>query len=338
MKLHRLYYIIFVSLFGIIYFTGCSGKKVNLQPPANESPSAQADGDSISFASVKPIFNQYCVSCHKSSGMPDFSVYEKAEASASKIKSFVSSEFMPQQGSEEAKAITDAERNMLINWVNAGAPLEAVQQAPQQAVAATEPPKLPAALDTINQCMNCHGENGISTSANNPNLAGQDEDYLKNQLLDFKSGKRMNQTMNGIAKNLTLAEIEMLSTFFASLYPSDNQADAKTIAIESLYGDTKKPAGVVSCAGCHASYTFQANPLPKEYMASPVPSLNGQKADYIVSQFKNYHSGERQNSIMNQVANQQMLVDENGDLNLQMVQDIADYFSQLPPQNINEYR
>lgn len=330
--------IIFLSLFGIIYFTACSGKKVNLQPPTNESPSAQATGSEISFASVKPLFNQYCVQCHLSGGNPDLSEYEKAKSVATKIKNFVSSGYMPLQDSEEAKAITEEERNKIISWVNAGAPLEAVQQAPQQTMAAMEPPKLPAALDTINQCMNCHGGNGISTSSNNPNLGGQDESYLKNQLLDFKSGKRVNQTMNGIAKDLTLAEIEMLSTFFASLYPSDDQAQAKTVAIESLYGDAKKPLGVVSCAGCHASYTFQASPLPNDYMTSPVPTLNGQKADYIVSQFKKYHSGERQNSIMNQVANQQLLIDEDGNLNLQMVQDIADYFSQLPVHNINEYR
>ena len=210
MKLNRLMSIIFLSLFGIIYFTACSGKKVNLQP-TTEAPSAQTSGGEISFAAVKPLFNQYCVQCHVSSGMPNLAEYEKAQSVATKIKNFVSSGYMPQQGSEEAQAITDEERNKIISWVNAGAPLEATQAAPESATGMSASMDLPPLLQTINQCMNCHGSNGISTSNVNPNLAGQDEMYLKQQLLYFKDGSRKNNTMNGIAKDLSVAEIEMLA-------------------------------------------------------------------------------------------------------------------------------
>lgn len=336
MKLNRLIGIIFLSLFGINYFTACGGKKVNLQP-TNEAPTTQTTGSEISFASVKPLFNQYCVQCHMSSGMPNLSEYEKAKSVSSKIKNFVSSGYMPQQGSQEAQAISDEERKKIISWVNAGAPLEATQAPPDSSAAGMSATMdLPPLLQTINQCMNCHGSNGISSSNVNPNLAGQDKLYLKQQLVHFKEGTRVNKTMNGIAKDLSLAEIEMLASFFGSLQPSEDPSQAGTVAIEKIYGKGQKPAGVVSCAGCHASYTFQAEPIPNTDPSSPVPTINGQKADYIVSQFKNYHTGDRQHLIMNQIANQQLFVDKNGELDVKAIESIADFFSQLPPMNVND--
>ena len=60
------------------------------------------------------------------------------------------------------------------------------------------------------QCVACHGDNGISVIEEAPNLAGQKELYIWNQLRDYKSGKRQNEIMNIIAKNLTDDEMNML--------------------------------------------------------------------------------------------------------------------------------
>ena len=66
-------------------------------------------------------------------------------------------------------------------------------------------------------CAVCHGESGISTLPNAPNLAGQPEIYLAEQLKDYRSGKRSNEIMSLIAKPLTDAEITDLSAWFASI-------------------------------------------------------------------------------------------------------------------------
>ena len=66
-------------------------------------------------------------------------------------------------------------------------------------------------------CAVCHGEFGISVQPNAPNLAGQPETYLTEQMKAYRSGKRSNEIMNIIAKPLTDAEIEDLSAWFASI-------------------------------------------------------------------------------------------------------------------------
>ncbi len=45
-------------------------------------------------------------------------------------------------------------------------------------------------------CAACHGANGVSVSADIPNLAGQKAKYIASQLKAFKSGKRINAMMN----------------------------------------------------------------------------------------------------------------------------------------------
>jgi cytochrome c553 len=66
-------------------------------------------------------------------------------------------------------------------------------------------------------CAVCHGEFGISVQPNAPNLAGQPETYLAEQMKAYRSGKRSNEIMNIIAKPLTDAEIADLSAWFASI-------------------------------------------------------------------------------------------------------------------------
>ena len=66
-------------------------------------------------------------------------------------------------------------------------------------------------------CAVCHGEFGVSVLSNAPNLAGQPEIYLAEQLKAYRSGKRANEIMTVIAKPLTDREIADLSAWFASI-------------------------------------------------------------------------------------------------------------------------
>ena len=64
-------------------------------------------------------------------------------------------------------------------------------------------------------CITCHGEQGLSQLPDAPNLAGQPEIYLREQLRAYRSGKRVNETMNVIAKGLTDPEITELASWYA---------------------------------------------------------------------------------------------------------------------------
>ncbi|MBG6070696.1 MULTISPECIES: cytochrome c [unclassified Polaromonas] len=66
-------------------------------------------------------------------------------------------------------------------------------------------------------CAVCHGVQGVATLPNAPNLAGQPQIYLTEQLKNYRSGKRTHEVMSVIAKPLSDQEIDDLSAWYASL-------------------------------------------------------------------------------------------------------------------------
>jgi len=66
-------------------------------------------------------------------------------------------------------------------------------------------------------CAVCHGEFGISVLPNAPNLAGQQEIYLVEQLKAYRSAKRSDETMSVVAKPLTDADIADLTAWYSSI-------------------------------------------------------------------------------------------------------------------------
>ena len=67
------------------------------------------------------------------------------------------------------------------------------------------------------QCAVCHGPNGISQHPEAPNLAGQVEMYVAKSLEEFRSGKRSNEMMTVVAKELTDTEVANLAAWYASI-------------------------------------------------------------------------------------------------------------------------
>ncbi|MBI3479351.1 MAG: c-type cytochrome [Nitrosomonadales bacterium] len=76
---------------------------------------------------------------------------------------------------------------------------------------------------SIQACVTCHGENGKGMAPNvstYPVIGGQHKDYLRAQLIHWRSGERSNSpdgVMNKIAKSLTDSEIEDLTDYLAGL-------------------------------------------------------------------------------------------------------------------------
>ncbi len=73
--------------------------------------------------------------------------------------------------------------------------------------------------ELIARCAPCHGANGIAKFGSVPNLAGQNEPYLLNQLRAFHTGKRAHKEMSYMSRDLTEAEMEAIAAYFSSLPP-----------------------------------------------------------------------------------------------------------------------
>lgn len=74
---------------------------------------------------------------------------------------------------------------------------------------------IPKAAPDVSACQACHGRNGISRSQDIPNLAGQKETYLFNQLSAFKSGERRNDLMSAIAVQLREEDMRSLARYWS---------------------------------------------------------------------------------------------------------------------------
>ncbi|MDE1238774.1 c-type cytochrome [Vibrio aestuarianus] len=74
----------------------------------------------------------------------------------------------------------------------------------------------------LTACIACHGPRGNGTELSGfPKISGQHADYIKAQLQKFREGSRnndMNGMMQDVAKNLTDADIEILSKYVGGLH------------------------------------------------------------------------------------------------------------------------
>ena len=76
-------------------------------------------------------------------------------------------------------------------------------------------PAVAAGKAKAEACAGCHGANGVSTSPEWPNLAGQSKDYIVNALKAYRSGTRNNDVMAGMAKGLTDSDMDALAAYFS---------------------------------------------------------------------------------------------------------------------------
>lgn len=67
------------------------------------------------------------------------------------------------------------------------------------------------------QCQTCHGLDGIATMPVAPHLAGENEIYLQTQLKAFRSGKRVNEMMSVVAKNLSDDDIANVAAWYSAI-------------------------------------------------------------------------------------------------------------------------
>jgi cytochrome c553 len=164
-------------------------------------------------------------------------------------------------------------------------------------------------------CGACHTADGSRGSPANPIIQGQHPEYLTKQLIEFKSGKRDNPIMKGMASTLSEDDMKNVSAFYASKQAKPGFAKDKQLATlgEKIYRGGIADRNVPACAGCHAP-NGAGNPAQN-------PRLAGQHADYTTAQLTAFRDGVRKNNVlMNGVA---------AKLNDREIKALADYISGL---------
>jgi cytochrome c553 len=132
-------------------------------------------------------------------------------------------------------------------------------------------------------CKTCHGVSGqgFRGSFPMPRLAGQQPEYLKNQLQAFIDRRRTNPVMFNVAHVLSPPMLEGLSSYFKNLDPKPLGGAPKELMAEGkkIYEEGIPSAEVPSCASCHG---------PDAKGADAFPRLAGQLHDYIYRKLTNW--------------------------------------------------
>ncbi len=164
-------------------------------------------------------------------------------------------------------------------------------------------------------CAACHGADGNSGSPANPKLAAQHPEYLVKQLQEYKSGKRANAIMQGMAAGLSDADMKNIAAWLATQKAKPGFAKDKELVSlgERIWRGGIADRNIAACAGCHSP---NGAGIPAQY-----PRIAGQHAEYTAAQLTSFREGARKNSVqMNQVASK---------LNDREIRAVSDYAAGL---------
>ena len=132
-------------------------------------------------------------------------------------------------------------------------------------------------------CKTCHGVSaqGFRGAFPMPRLAGQQPEYLKNQLQAFIERRRTNPVMFNVAHVLSPPLLTALSTYFQELNPKPLGGGSKELVSpgKQIYEEGVPKAEVPPCASCHG---------PDAKGADAFPRLAGQLHDYIFRKLTNW--------------------------------------------------
>ena len=136
-----------------------------------------------------------------------------------------------------------------------------------------------------NACFTCHGLDGDGNGAGSPRLAGLDEGYLARQLEAYADGRREHSQMSWIAKRLSHAERQAVSTYYSRLPP--RLADGASADRLALYHEGDPSRGLAACSACHGEQGEGIGPAN--------PPLAGQPAGYLAEQLDLWREARRRN-------------------------------------------
>jgi cytochrome c553 len=142
----------------------------------------------------------------------------------------------------------------------------------------------------IGYCKDCHGPaaQGYRGFFPIPRLAGQQPEYLKNQLQAFIEHRRTNNVMFNVAHSLSPGMITALAEHFHSLNPQPiGGAPAQGAGLgRKIFLDGLPDANIAACAACHG---------PDASGHGEIPRLAGQLYPYLIKTLTNWGKERGQN-------------------------------------------
>jgi cytochrome c553 len=150
---------------------------------------------------------------------------------------------------------------------------------------AAQKPDLAKGQASAAMCAGCHSQDGSRGSPAQPILQGV------KQLTEYKSGKRANAIMSGMAAGLSESDMKNIAAYYGSLKVKPGFAkNSDTVALgEKIYRGGIADRSIPACAGCHSP---NGAGIPAQY-----PRLAGQHADYTLAQLTAFRGGVRKNSL-----------------------------------------
>ncbi len=135
----------------------------------------------------------------------------------------------------------------------------------------------------LDYCKTCHGLSGQGYRGYfpMPRLAGQQPEYLQNQLRAFIERRRINPIMANVAHVLSPSMISSLAMHFRHLDPRPiGGAPARSLATgKQIFNEGLPESNVPACSACHGSGGRGQNEIPR---------LAGQLYEYTVGQLSGW--------------------------------------------------
>jgi len=146
-------------------------------------------------------------------------------------------------------------------------------------------------------CVSCHGADGIATQPAMPHLDGQLEQYLVDTMTKFQKGSLPTEVPNHIAKNLAKGDIQVIAHHYATSKASrpPQQVDPDKVAKGETVHRNR-------CADCHLDNGRDAD--------KDAPLMAAQNLDYMISQIKLFVGGKRKFGFLQDDAFKGLSMDE----------------------------
>jgi cytochrome c553 len=142
----------------------------------------------------------------------------------------------------------------------------------------------------LSYCKDCHGPSaqGYRGYFPIPRLAGQQLEYLENQLQAFSEHRRTNNVMFNVARSLSPSMISALAANFRDLNPAPVGGAPRQLVAEGqkVFEDGVPEANVAACAACHG---------PNATGTGEIPRLAGQLYPYLIKELTNWRKERGQN-------------------------------------------
>ncbi|WP_298426505.1 c-type cytochrome [Rhodoblastus sp.] len=161
----------------------------------------------------------------------------------------------------------------------------AVSQQAEPAAQKTVEPSKKAEEAKLFYCKTCHGVQGqgFRGAFPMPRLAGQQPEYIKNQLQAFIEKRRTNPVMNNVAHVLSPEMVQYLSQSFHDLNPAPlgGAPQALVPAGKEIFQNGVPSENVPPCATCHGDDAKGNDKIPR---------LAGQLNDYVIRKLSNFEN------------------------------------------------